>query len=347
MLKQSFTAFSYSLIVTLALGPASSSSATEPAVRPVVIAHRGASGYLPEHTEGAKVLALAQGADFVEQDVALSRDGVFVVTHDITMEETTDVAAQFNDRKRDDGKFYFADFDWVEIQSLTVHERTSRLSGKQAFENRFPGSFHQRLMRLEDEIRLIQGWNKTRGQHAGIYVELKAPAWHQRQFGYAMHEKLLPLLAQFGYRSKTDPCFIQCFETDALKQLKEAGCTLRTIRLTGGNSADFARDGWKKFSQDTAAYADGIGPSLDWLVKVADNGHVQSSGLAEAARAEKLMIHPYTVRIDQLPKWSKSIEDLHRLLIVDLQVDGFFTDFPDLSQAACDELSQGPERVAH
>lgn len=300
---------------------------------PIVIAHRGASGYLPEHTEGAKVLALSQGADFVEQDVVLSKDGVFVVTHDITMEETTNAAEQFKDRAREDGKYYFADFTWPEIQSLSVHERTDR-RGKQVFANRFPGSFNQRLMRLEDEIRLIQGWNKTRSTHVGIYVELKSPGWHSKHFGSAMADKLLPLLAEFGYRNKSDLCFIQCFETDELKRLKAAGCNLRLIQLTGGDPAKFSQGGWTKYIQEAAQYADGIGPSLEWLVKLSPDGGVQSSGFVQAAHDAKLAVHPYTVRIDQLPKWAKSSDELHRLLFEELKVDGLFSDFPDITLAA-------------
>jgi len=317
----------------------------EPDVRPIIVAHRGASGYLPEHTEGAKVLALSQGADFIEQDVVLSKDGVFVVTHDITMEGTTNVTERFKDRVRDDGKYYFADFTWPEIQSLSVHERTDR-QGKQAFENRFPGSFNQRLMRLEDEIRLIQGWNKTRHSHVGIYVELKAPTWHAKQFSYPMGDKLLPVLAEFGYRSKSDPCFIQCFEADELKRLKAAGCSLRLIQLTGGDPTKYSQDGWTKFLRDTASYADGIGPSLDWLVKLSPDGGVETSGFVQAAHDAKLAVHPYTVRLDQLPKWSRSIDELNRLLIVDLKVDGFFTDFPDVSRAARDILIAAPKPTA-
>ncbi len=317
--------------------PLHNTVAEEPGRRPIIVAHRGASGYLAEHTEGAKALALAQGADFVEQDVVLSKDGVFVVTHDITMEGTTNVEERFKDRMREDGKYYFADFTWLEIQSLSVHERTD-YQGKQVFENRFPGSFNQRLMRLEDEIRLIQGWNKTRHSHVGIYVELKAPTWHATQFEYPMGDKLLPLLAEFGYRTKSDACFIQCFEADELKRLKSAGCHLRLIQLTGGDPAKFAEGGWRKSLQATAAYADGIGPSLDWLVKPSISGEVESSGFVEAAHEVQLAVHPYTVRIDQLPKWSKSADDLHMFLIVDQKVDGFFTDFPDISRAAREKL---------
>ncbi|MFY7874805.1 MAG: glycerophosphodiester phosphodiesterase family protein, partial [Pirellula sp.] len=163
---------------------------------PVVIAHRGASGYTVEHTEAAKAMAFAQGADFLEQDVVLSKDKQFIVTHDITMEETTNVEQVFPDRHREDGSYYFADFHWNEISQLTMHERTRRGSESPALEKRFPGSAGQRILRLEDEIRLVRGWNETTGKSVGLYIELKGPSFHKKEFGSNMGEWLLELLAK-------------------------------------------------------------------------------------------------------------------------------------------------------
>ena len=129
--------------------------------QPVIIAHRGASGYAVEHTEAAKAMAHAQGADYIEQDVVLSKDGQFVVSHDITMEETTDVELRFKDRARKDGHYYFADFAWNEIQQLAMHERTRKGSDAPSMPGRFPGGAGQRVLRLVDEIKknlaLIRG----------------------------------------------------------------------------------------------------------------------------------------------------------------------------------------------
>ena len=91
---------------------------------PIVIAHRGASGYLPEHTLAAKALAHGMGANFIEQDVVLSKDGTAIVLHDIHLDSTTDVAQRFPGRARADGRFYAIDFDIQEIRQLRVHERT-------------------------------------------------------------------------------------------------------------------------------------------------------------------------------------------------------------------------------
>ena len=299
---------------------------------PVIIAHRGACGYLPEHTEGAKVLALAQGADFIEQDVVLSKDRIFVVAHDVTMEDTTNVEERFPDRKRADGKYYFADFDWSEIRSLAVHERTNAKTHQQAFATRFPGSFHQKPMQLEEEIKLIQGWNQVTGRNVGLYVELKAPAWHQKEFGTSMGALLLPVLAQYGYADGSSKCYLQCFEAEELRDLKAAGCRLKLIQLLGKQLPPDATD-WMDAMLDIKTYASGVGPSIEGLVECI-NDQPRSTGLMEAARKTGLLVHPYTVRRDQLPACFKSIDELHRLLIDELQVDGFFTDFPDLSVAA-------------
>src|SRR5687767_9176819 len=98
--------------------------------QPIVIAHRGASGYLPEHTLEAAAYAHALGADFIEQDVVLSKDDVLVVTHDIHVDTTTDVAARYPDRKRADGRYYAIDFTWEELKALRVHERVNETTGQ-------------------------------------------------------------------------------------------------------------------------------------------------------------------------------------------------------------------------
>ena len=107
--------------------------------RPIVIAHRGASGYLPEHTLAAKAMAHAMGADFVEQDVVLSKDHVPVVLHDVHVDTISDVAQKFPGRHRSDGRFYAIDFDLAELQTLNVMERVDYRSGDVAFPKRFPG----------------------------------------------------------------------------------------------------------------------------------------------------------------------------------------------------------------
>ncbi len=295
---------------------------------PIVIAHRGASGYAVEHTEAAKALAHAQEADYIEQDVVLSKDGEFVVTHDITMEETTNVEQRFPDRARVDGRFYFADFAWSEIQQLSMHERVRRGSDQPALSHRFPNNAGQRVLRLADEIRLIAGLNETTGKQAGLYIELKSPAFHKKEFGYSMGESLLKVLATLGIQNESDRCFIQCFEMEELKDLHERlQCNLPLIQLLGKRPSDSEM-------KSIALYSKGVGPSLELLASRNENNEIVSTGLVEAARQSGLLIHPYTVRKHQQPRWSKSIDETHRVLINQLKVDGFFTDYPDLGRTA-------------
>ena len=298
--------------------------------RPLVIAHRGASGYVVEHTEAAKTLAHAQGADYIEQDVVLSKDGQFIVTHDITMEETTDVEQRFSDRARSDGRYYFADFDWKEIQQLTMHERTQRGSDRPALPNRFPGDAGQRVMRLTDELHLISGLNKTTNKHAGLYIELKSPSFHKKEFGTSMGEALMKLLEAHEVQ---DRCFIQCFELDELRDLHDRlHCKLPLIALLGRRPADGDME-------NIAKYAKGIGPSLELLATRNASNAIESTGLVEAAKKAGLQVHPYTVRNHQQPRWSSSLEETHQVLLKQLKVDGFFTDYPDLGRTAVDTLS--------
>lgn len=301
--------------------------------RPIVIAHRGASGYVVEHTEAAKTLAHAQGADYIEQDVVLSKDGQFIVTHDITMEETTNVEQRFPDRARQDGRYYFADFDWQEIQHLTMHERTQRGSDRPALPNRFPYDAGQRVVRLADELQLIAGLNKTTDKNTGLYIELKSPSFHKKEFGTSMGEALLKLLATHEVH---DRCFIQCFEMEELRDLHDRlHCKLPLIALLGRRPADSDVENIAKFAQ-------GIGPSLELLATRNASNEIESTGLVEAARKSGLKIHPYTVCKHQQPRWSNSLDETHKVLVGQLKVDGFFTDYPDLGRAAVDAVSTTP-----
>lgn len=296
--------------------------------QPIVIAHRGASGYIVEHSEGAKVLAHAMQADYIEQDVVLSKDRQFIVTHDITMEETTDVEQVFPSRNRSDGKWYFADFTWPELQQLTLHERTRKDGSTQAFPNRFPGGFGQHLLRLEDEIKLIRGLDQTTGRKTGLYIELKGPAFHLKEFGSPMEQALLDLLNRLELNRPDAACFLQCFELEPLKNLKQKHtCHLPLIYLIGKPLDPPSITSLKEI-------VDGLGPSLDLLAERLPDGSVRSTGLAEKAREVGLKVHPYTVRTEMQPKWSNSLEQTHQFLIDELKVDGFFTDFPDLGRAA-------------
>lgn len=150
----------------------------------IVIAHRGASGYLPEHTLSAKAMAYAQGADFLEQDLVMTKDDQLVVLHDHYLDRVTNVAERYPDRARKDGRYYAIDFTLAEIKSLKFTEGFSIKNGQkvQTFPGRFPmGKADFRVHTFAEEIEFIQGLNHSTGKNIGIYTEIKAPWFHRRK----------------------------------------------------------------------------------------------------------------------------------------------------------------------
>lgn len=317
--------------------------------RPIIIAHRGASAYLPEHTLPAKAMAHALKADFIEQDVVLTADGVPIVLHDIHLDSTTDVATVFPDRAREDGRFYAIDFTLAEIRQLRAHERRGA-DGKAVFPERFPAMEGlSGVPTLSEEIALIDGLNRSSDHRAGIYVEMKGSAFHHRE-GQDLPAAVLKVLQDGGWAERRDLVFLQSFEPEALRQLKyEHKTELPLIQLIAENAWD--ESGLVDFDQlrtdegldAVAEYANGIGP---WLMQlytgVDESGAPQLTDLAKRAQARGLLVHPYTFRADQLPPGIKSFAQLHRLFFQDLQVDGVFSDFPDRSRALSLEFSARP-----
>lgn len=296
-------------------------------MKPLVIAHRGASGYLPEHTLAAKALAHEMGADYLEQDVVVTRDDELVVLHDIYLDRVTDVATQFAGRQRDDGRFYVRDFDLAELRTLTAWERMNQ-DGSPVYPGRYPaksGDF--RLHTLAEELALVQKLNADAGTRTGIYPEIKRPAWH-REEGADISPALLKLLAEFGYTTREDPVFLQCFDNTELRRLKtELDCPFKLVQLMGeGSWLDAATDGIRDLSKSV----DVIGPHLSHLYELQGAKRtLVASGLVRQAHDAGLAVHPYTFRTDELPPGFLSFEELVRFFVVDIGIDGLFTDFPD------------------
>lgn len=306
--------------------------------RPLVIAHRGASGYLPEHTLESAAYAHALGADYIEQDVVLTKDDVLVVIHDIHLETTTDVASRFAGRQRADGRFYAIDFTWAELVTLRVRERVNARTGEPVFPQRFPSSPSSgggfRLCTLDEQVTLIQGLNRSTGRTAGIYVEFKQPAWHAREakdLGAALHAALTRL----GYTRSSDPVFVQCFDRDALRRWRtEFKSDLKLIQLIGESASD--EDGSYEDMvtpaglADLATFAQGIGPALVRVVAGADAaGQPRFTELVREAHRVGLAVHPYTFRKDSLPPGVPDLNTLLRIFIHGAGVDGLFIDHPD------------------
>ena len=317
-------------VVTLGLAPV-----LEGAAPKVVIAHRGASGYLPEHTLEAVAVAHAQGADYLEQDVVLSKDAVPIVLHDIHLDTVTDVARRFPDRKREDGRYYAIDFALSELKQLRVSERFDPRTGKAVFPSRFPlGAASFEIPTLEEELQLVQGLNRSRGRDAGIYPEIKDPAWHRQQ-GQDISRIVLELLLRYGYRHKTDKVYVQCFDFEEVRRIRNVlgyqGKLVQLIAETpqAGSSTDHGHLRTRAGLAEVATVADGIGPALGQVVAGRSGGAFQVTDLVRDAHALGLEVHPYTFRADALPGYVGSLDELLQVFLVQVGVDGVFTDHPD------------------
>ncbi len=287
-----------------------------------VIAHRGASGYIPEHTMESKAMAHAMDADFIEQDLVLSKDGIPIVIHDIYLGEVTNVAELFPKMSRKDGRFYAIDFTFDQLMSLSVNERVNHKTKKPVFPNRFPqNKSNFKLHSLEEEIELIQGLNKSTGKNIGIYPEIKNPSFH-RQEGKDISKIVLQVLNDYGYSKQSDACVLQCFDASELQRIREElKCELFLTQLM-----QFPENSEK--IEQYATYANAIGPSINQLI-LARKGNSEGNKIVDKAHSLGLKVHAYTFRKDQHPNF-KNFEDLLEFGFHDLQLDGVFTDFPDL-----------------
>lgn len=293
--------------------------------KPIVIAHRGASGYLPEHTLAAYALAHAQGADYIEQDLVLTRDRHLICLHDLHLEGTTNVEELFPNRRRADGRWYAIDFSLAEIKTLSVHERLS---------NRFPThSSGGSIPTFIEAFQLVQGLNATTGRNAGIYPELKRPAFH-RQAGLAMEKPFMDALALLELNTEKARVFVQCFELDCLQRLhKDYKIRLPLIYLVGSGAEIVASLTPEKLTA-LAAFLHGIGPSKN-LIEL-------HPGIVGDSHHAGLELHPYTFRADD-PYPRGQFKDFHAEVTHFVrvhQIDGLFTDFPDLAREAIDASSE-------
>ncbi len=313
--------------------------ASESMAQKIVIAHRGASGYLPEHTLEAKSMAYAMGADYIEQDVVMTADDELIVLHDITLDRTTNVDEVFPDRARDDGRFYAIDFTLAEIRQLQATEGFRLLDNgdkQQGYAGRFPmGTSSFRVPTLQEEIELIQGLNKSTGKDIGIYPEIKGPAFH-REEGKDISTAVVKMLKEYGYTSKQDKVFLQTFDFEELRIIHEeifpaAGIEVNLVMLIGDPDANpwmFEADGMSKL----ASFADGVGPAHPLVIeRSSTQGNIKVTPLVERAHAAGMQVHPYTYRTDpgQVPAYANDFEHLLDLHYFEADVDGLFTDFPD------------------
>lgn len=281
----------------------------------VIIAHRGASGYLPEHTLPSYAMAYAMGAHYIEPDLAMTKDHVLICLHDLTLDATTNVADVFPGRQREDGKYYPSDFTLEEIRQIRTRER---------FPRRFPReTLLFQIPTLEEAIQLVQGLNASTGRDVGIYPELKDPSFYKGE-DMPFAETLLELLTRYGYEGPEAKVYIQCFSPSTLVWLREElGTKLPLIQLISDN-AMLEGLGMEKI----AGYAQGIGPNKKCIE--------DDPTLVARAHAVGLKVHPYTFRADLVPGQYGSIDEELRVFLFEHDIDGGFIDHPDRMKAVLD-----------
>ncbi len=293
-----------------------------------IIAHRGASGYLPEHTLAAVAMAHSWDVDFIEPDIVLTKDNIPVVLHDIHIDTTTNVAKIFPKRSRSDGRYYAIDFTYIELLKLTVHERVDLKTAKRVFPNRFPlSNINFKIPTLEDYINLVLGLNKTRNKAVGLIPEIKSPKFHKQQ-GKDITLIVLKLLKKFKLDQKNEQFFLQCFDPQELKRIRfKLNSDINLVQLTGDNSwkeADcdydqmMTQDGLKEI----ATYAQVISPWINPLLQTRT-----LKVFTKTAHSLNLKVIPYTIRVDVLPK-GVSEKHLYQILNTS-KIDGIFSDFAD------------------
>lgn len=318
-----------------------------PSSRPLLIAHRGASGYRPEHTLEAYELAIELGADFIEPDLVSTRDGVLIARHENDLSETTDVAGrpEFADRRRtkkignnERTGWFSEDFTLAEIKTLRAKERLP--SRGQSYNGRF------QIPTFQEVVDLARSKSEETGRTIGVYPETKHPTYF-RSIGLPLEEPLLAVLEAAGYQGRKAPVYIQSFETANLQELRRR-TDLPLIQLleVTGQPFDLTVAGDPRTYQDLATpeglariatYADGIGPNKRLIVPLGADGSLQpSTSLVADAHRAGLLVHAWTFRSDG-PFLALNYEGDHRReyeQFFRLGVDGVFSDFTDHAVAA-------------
>ncbi len=330
--------------------------------RPILIAHRGASGCLPEHTLATYALGILQGADYIEPDLVATRDGVLVARHENEISGTTDVAAhpEFNERRRSqriDGVeisgWFTEDFTLAELKTLRARERIPQLRPGNA---QYDGQLE--VPTLEEILGLLSQVNATRAQAGlapvGVYAETKHPS-HFASIGLALEPLLLDTLkSHLG----SAPAFIQSFEVDNLRRLRSQ-CDYPLVQLMedhGGpwdqaGRMDYARMATAEGLRQVAGYAQAVGVHKAMVIGADANGQPCPTQLVANAHAVGLAVHVWTFRAENyfLPKVLQRGEGLaaHGDLAVEIRyhlaagVDGLFTDFPALAKAGIEQFTAG------
>jgi glycerophosphoryl diester phosphodiesterase len=329
--------------------------------RPIVIAHRGASGERPEHTLPAYRLAIEQGADFVEPDLVATKDGVLVCRHENEISGTTDVASrpEFTARratKTVDGApvsgWFTEDFTLAELKTLRARERLPALRGT-AHDGRYEVPTFDEVLALVVETNARA---ERRARPLGVYPETKHPSYFEG-LGLALEPLLVAALRRHGLDRADAPVFIQSFEVSNLRRLAAltrvplvqlVEPTGRPWDFTAGRSArSYADLVTPEGLREIATYARGVGAHKALVIPRDDRGaSLAPTSLVRDAHAAGLLVHVFTLRAENqfLPAELRSGPDLQAkgdmaaeaALFLKAGVDGFFADHPAIGVLARD-----------
>ena len=334
-------------------------------VTPIVIGHRGASGYVPEHTLTSYFIAMQDGADYVEPDLVMTKDGVLVARHENEIGGTTNVAehTEFASRRTTkviDGTsvtgWFTEDFTLAELKTLRARERIPDI---RPGNTRFDGQFE--IPTFEEILSLVHGVEEQRDTHArqlglppprhiGVYPETKHPTYFTG-IGLPMERKLVSTLEHYGYKGRNGLAFIQSFEVGNLQALSKM-TQLPLVQLIDATGAPYdfvVKHDPRTYADlitpaglaEIARYAQAIGPNKMLLIPRTAEGKLgEPTALVANAHANHLLVHPWTFRAENnfLPKDSTQgssptqFGDLESELLAYLRtgMDGFFTDQADL-----------------
>ena len=277
-----------------------------PAAKKELIAHRGASAYAPEHTLEAYRLALEQGADYVEQDLAVSKDGVLVCIHDLTLERTTNVEEVFPDRFIEDRSNGTPVRRWL-VNDFTLAE-IKRLDAGSWFGARFAGA---RIPTFQEAVELVKG-------KAGLYPELKDPEFYRTR-GVSPEKLLADALRKNGLiDDPKTPVIIQSFDDTTIKLLAKELPRVARVWLVEATWQDRV-DSPEKL-QEIGRWATGLGPNKAIVGSRPE--------VVKWAHAAGLTVTPWTFRSSNTGAFASVREEMAKFLY-EYGVDALFTDNPD------------------
>lgn len=328
---------------------------------PIVIGHRGAPGYLPDHTLEGYALAIELGADFIEPDLVATKDGYLIARHEPNLIDTTNVSSlpQFASRKRTVMIDGFPQEGWF-ASDFTLAEIKAFIRAKQPLadrDQRFNGKFQ--IPTFDEVIALAKRKSDDVGRTIGVYPETKHPTYHQ-SIGLPLEDRLLAALSRAGWNRRDAPVFIQSFETANLRYLNRK-TTVRLIQLIDAN--DINADGSLDFTApydrpydwtvagrtglfkdlvtpaglaEVKTYADGIGPWKPYIQSWTSAALLPPTNVIADAHKAGLLVHPYTFRNEasRMPPPFGGVPVREYIRFYELGVDGLFSDFADTAFAA-------------